>query len=440
MTGSPLTTRQARRRFVLLSGLRWLPVGLTAPLTVLLATSRGLSPVQIAVAFGAHGVVIVLLELPTGGLADALGRRPVLLASGACNLGAVLGLAVAQDAAGFAAAYALLGVGRALDSGPLEAWFVDAVHARGGGPDDTTPGLARAGSAEAGSLAAGVLLGGAVPLLGGPLALPLLLAAGLTLAQLVAVALLVVEPPRGPVAARAVGPFGRTTSRPRHRASRAVASLRSGVRDVPRTVREVLGLARADAPFRRLLLLSVGTGWVLSTIELVGPLRLVEITGSEDRAAGAFSVLLFAGFSAAGLGAAVAGPARRRAGGAGRASTVLAVVGAVALLGLVSGSTVWLVVAAAAGFYAANGVAGPLHSTLLHQRVSAGHRATALSTSSLALQLGGLVAGVVSAALFARVGHEAAFGLACVVLLATGALALRLPDGTQALPEPSRAS
>ena len=37
----PLTVRSATRRFVVLTGLRWFPVGLTVPVMVLLATARG---------------------------------------------------------------------------------------------------------------------------------------------------------------------------------------------------------------------------------------------------------------------------------------------------------------------------------------------------------------------------------------------------------------
>ncbi len=40
----PLTVRAATRRFVGLTALHWLPVGLSAPVTVLLAAARGLSP------------------------------------------------------------------------------------------------------------------------------------------------------------------------------------------------------------------------------------------------------------------------------------------------------------------------------------------------------------------------------------------------------------
>ena len=74
------TVRSATRRLVGLTALRWLPVGLTTPITVLLAQARGLSLAEIGLLFTVHGVVVMALELPTGGLADVLGRRPVVVA------------------------------------------------------------------------------------------------------------------------------------------------------------------------------------------------------------------------------------------------------------------------------------------------------------------------------------------------------------------------
>ena len=70
-----------------------------------------------------------LLELPTSGFADAFGRRPVFVVSAVVNVVASCVLLVAQSFWAFLAAAVLTGVFRALDSGPLEAWFVDTVHA-----------------------------------------------------------------------------------------------------------------------------------------------------------------------------------------------------------------------------------------------------------------------------------------------------------------------
>ena len=89
---------------------------------VLLAQVRGLTLGKIGFVFAVFGVLGALLELPTGGLADVLGRRPVLLAAAVLHVLSCLAFAVAQDVPGFLVAVVLMAVGRALYSGPLEAW------------------------------------------------------------------------------------------------------------------------------------------------------------------------------------------------------------------------------------------------------------------------------------------------------------------------------
>ena len=145
-----LSAASAGRRFVVLTALRWLPLGLSAPVTVLLASARGLSPADIGVVLAVYSTVTLLLELPTGGLADAIGHRPVLALSGLLTVAGLLTMVVADGMALFAVAWALHGAGWALDSGPLEAWYVDAVHAADPAAD-VTPGLSRAASATSSS-------------------------------------------------------------------------------------------------------------------------------------------------------------------------------------------------------------------------------------------------------------------------------------------------
>ena len=105
------------------------------------------------------GLTCFLLELPTSGFADAVGRRPVYLAAAVINVVAITAYALAQSFWAFVVAGALMGAFRALDSGPLEAWFVDTVH-------ETTPGvdvdrqLSRAGSILGVAIAVGAVLSG----------------------------------------------------------------------------------------------------------------------------------------------------------------------------------------------------------------------------------------------------------------------------------------
>ncbi|PWW20937.1 MFS transporter [Geodermatophilus normandii] len=411
---APLTVAAAGRRFVGLTALRWLPIGLSAPVSVLLAASRGLSPADIGVVVAVYSLVTLLLELPTGGLADAIGTRQVLVLSGLATAAGLLTSAVAQSTAVFAVAWALKGVGRALDSGPLEAWYVDAV--RTADPDaDVTPGLSRAGAADGAGLCLGAVLGGLLPLLtDGLLVLPVLVAGALALVAVAAVALLVVP----------VGP---------HRGS-GVAALRAGVAQVPAVVRDTARLVTRDGQLRRVLAISLLVGCTLSSLELVGPLHVAALTGSRAEGAAVFGVVMAVSYAAAGVGALLAPLARRGArGSAGRATAGLAVLGAaaVALVPLGGAPALGCLFAV---FYVSNAAAWPLWKDVLHARVAAGQRATALSASSLALQVGGLAASLLVLRLADATGTPAGFWVAAgaLVVVALVSLGLRSRAATPA--------
>ena len=102
---------------------------------------------------------MLFLELPTGGLADAVGRKPVLVVSVVVWMVATALLLVADTVLLLAIVSALMGVFRALDSGPLQAWFVDASleadpHA------DLDRGLAHSDVVICTSIGGGALVGG----------------------------------------------------------------------------------------------------------------------------------------------------------------------------------------------------------------------------------------------------------------------------------------
>ena len=73
--------RAVDRRYAGLSFLQWLPVGLTMVPMVLLLLERGLTLAEVGALGLVSSLTLALAELPTGGLADSLGRRPVLVAS-----------------------------------------------------------------------------------------------------------------------------------------------------------------------------------------------------------------------------------------------------------------------------------------------------------------------------------------------------------------------
>ncbi|MCS0499121.1 MFS transporter [Protaetiibacter mangrovi] len=357
---TPITARQADRRLVLLVVTRWLPVGLVFGLTVLLPLERGVTLAELGVILAVQGIVVVLLEVPTGGLTDTVGRRPVLLAAGAIAIVSAGIFVTAQGFWMFALAMLLQGLYRALDSGPLEAWFVDAVHA----DDPTHPverGLSRAGAALGVAIALGALAGGGLvawhPLSAwSPLVLPYLVAIAVMVVNLVLVAVLVHEAPRTRAASESVG---------------LRATLAGGF--------AVLGRSRV---LRGLVLVEVFWSVAMIAFEVLTPVRLTELLGTEALAAALFGPASAAAWGLFAVGSALAGVVAARIGVARTAILARLLNGAFVVVMGVAAGPVGLI-AAYGVVYLFHGAAGPMHSALLHRQASAGNRAVVLSLNSM---------------------------------------------------------
>ncbi|MEZ5407842.1 MAG: MFS transporter [Acidimicrobiales bacterium] len=411
--------------------MRWFPTGLTVPVLVLLLTRRGLSLGSVGAVLALYGVTAAGLEVPTGGLADTVGRRPVLVASGVLSALGTLGLAVASGGAEIATALVVLGAARALDSGPLQAWFVDAVQAVD--PEaDLKPGLSRAGAASAAALGGGSLAGGWLASVapGGSagggrlvdLSLPFLVAAGLTVLYGVAVALLVHDAPAGhPGAAAAAGGVagGTDVEGPTGRdlvAHSAAGGVVGGTTGLGPTMAAALRLTWGRGELRRVLAVGAGLGLALAGIELLAPPAFARLLGGPSAAAGPYAALVTAGFGATAVGSALVPAAARAARTSQRALRASLLAAGLAALGVGIGRTAPAAVAFVA-FYLAVGAVTPLLDEATHRAVAASERATVLSVRSSAFQVGGLTASLGVGALASAAGTAA--GLAA---LAVGAV------------------
>lgn len=363
-----LSPTAARRVFLILTFTRWFPVGLVVGLLTLLALDRGLSVAQALSASAVSGFVVFALELPTSSFADVFGRRPVYVVAALVNVGAAVAYLLADGFLGFVLASALMGVFRALDSGPLEAWYVDTVHVTTPGADvDQT--LARAGMVLGGSIASGSLLSAGLvawhPWSGqSPLLLPVLGFVLLNLVHVVVVLLLLSEPLAPEADARAV--------------RRAVAS----AKEAPAVVRAGLGLLRDNRVLRGLVLVEIAWSAAMIVFETFQPIRLAELLGSEARAAAWMGVVAAVGWGVFALGASVSGVLSLRIGVA-RTAIVMRVLnsGGAVVMGLMMGPVA--LVAAYFFTYTAHGGGGPVHSALLHREATARNRATVLSMNSM---------------------------------------------------------
>ena len=158
-------TRSARRHirvFQIQQFLDRFAMGLTVAVVVLALTDRGMDLFQISLLFGVYSLTTMTMELPFGGLADRIGRKPVFLTAVVASL---ISLALFLSTADFhvlALSFAFIGFGRALRSGTLDAWFVETFKAAA--PDvDVQPALAKAQWANAMGLAIGAVVGGLLP-------------------------------------------------------------------------------------------------------------------------------------------------------------------------------------------------------------------------------------------------------------------------------------
>lgn len=365
----PLTPRAARRVFLALSFTRWFSVGLVVGIFMLWILERGLTISEAAFALSFTGIVVFLLELPTSGFADVFGRRPVYVASAVFGVLASAALLVAQSFPAFVAASVLTGVFRALDSGPLEAWFVDTVHAGEPGAD-VDGALAAQGTVVGATLAAGALLSGALiwwhPVAGqSALWLPVLCSAALSVVHLVMVLVLLKEP-------RSAEHLDASAAR------RALTS----AKQAPTVVREGLGLVRSNRVLRGLMLAEVAWATAMVVFEMFQPVRLAELLGGEEAAGAWMGPIAAGGWAVFAAGSALAGLTSRRIGVARAAilGRVLNSVGAVTM-GVVAGPLALVI--AYAFTYSMHGFLGPMHAALLHRVADARNRATVLSMDSM---------------------------------------------------------
>jgi MFS family permease len=418
----PVTAPAATRRYVVLSFLLWLPVGLMMAPLVLLVLERGFTLADVAILGVVSSVAVALLELPTGGLADALGRRPVLVVSALVHaLGLVL-LGLGATLTLLLASAALRGLARALSTGPLEAWYIDALQASSAdpasdGPDPQVPplttGLARGEVAASVALAVGTLAGGVLPQVGVLVDLPF---PALAVPVLVAAVVEVVR-------------AGLTVGLPESQRRRATT--RQLLADVPRTVRTGVAVGVRDRVVLRLMMVAGATGVALASLELVMPGWLDVVVTDPRRAALLYAAIVTAGFLADALGGALAPRLRRWRGDAWGAAVVATLAAVLAAVALAAGSllpgAVAIGVAAVAylGIFVGLGAAGPALGELLHGRVRGHERATVLSVQSLMLQLTGAGGVVVAGWLVVQQGPVAGFLVGGTGLLMSLVLVLR---------------
>lgn len=419
-----MTGRELRRRFLVLRATRWLPVGFLVPVLVLLLVDRGFSLGDVGLVFAVQGIVVFCLELPTGGLSDTIGRRPVLIAATAVDAVALALLLVAESLPLLVLLGFLFGIYRALESGPLDSWYVDSANALAPDGDVGLEGaLSAAGVVTSLALAAGALGAGALvaldPLPLGPLVVPVAVALALRLVDLAALSALLEETRdvRPPASTR-VGGIGRGV----------VGAMSGGARAIS-----------ASSVLVALVAVELFWGFGLNTMETLSGPKLADAVGDVDTAAALLGPVTTGSWIIAAVGAALAPRLAARVGVAGGAMVLHGLLAAsITAMAFVAGPVA--VIGCFLVAFGAHGAANPLYQSLVHRGARAATRTTVVSATSMASQLGGALGALVLGVVATAVSIDAAIAVGAVALAATIPLYLparsaRRPVG-QVVPSP----
>lgn len=382
-------------------------MGLTVAVAALALGDRGMDLFQISLLFGVYSVTTMAMELPFGGLADNIGRKPVFLAAVAASLISLALFLSTSDFYVLALSFAFIGFGRALRSGTLDAWFVETFMAAA--PDvDVQPALAKAQWANAMGLAAGAIAGGLLPDVFGPAAVALGFSAydvsytasfGVMLGVFVYTLLVIVEPPR-PLNPQAV---------------------KQGFANVPAVVRDA-GLLALRHPALPLLLAALAFFLMASNpVEVIWPThaKLMLEDAYANTLIGALTAAYFFSIAfGAWLSPRISRMFRRRH--AVTLAAAFACLAAVQIALALQASIAGFVLA----FIAYSVVLGIIEtpaSSILHRCVEDRQRSTMLSLRSLIQQLGAAL-GLVLAGAVAQIYSTPAAWLAGAVFLVIAVL------------------
>jgi MFS family permease len=360
-------TRRILAGYFTLAGLYTLSAALIWGVNTLFLLDAGLSFFEVFVANAAFSAGMVVFEVPTGVVADTLGRRvSFLLSVTVLAATTLLYVALAQVDAGvvaFAVVSVFMGLGFTFYSGAMEAWLVDALSASGySGLLDRV--FARGQQVTGVAMLVGTIGGG---LLGQvDLALPYVLRAVL-LVSVFAIAFAVMHD------------VGFT---PR----RVTASELPG--EIARNARAGVEFGWGQPGLRLLMLASfVQMGFVVWAFYAAQP-YLLELLDSD---AVWVSGVIYAGVALSTIGGnQVVSVASRYCG---RRTTLLLVAAAVqssaaVVLGLTG--SFWVAVPALLLVTGSLGVTSPVRSSYLHQVVPSDQRATVVSFDSMVSNAGGI--------------------------------------------------
>ncbi len=149
-------------RYGLHQALNMAPLGIFMVVSTSYCLKVGMNYYEVGLFFAVFYITMVVLELPSGGLADKYGHLKVFYLSKLLDCLNFFLLIVWDSVEGLLIASAIGGLGRALGSGSLEAWYVIRLR-RAGRDKQIHQKLSSAAAVSLLGMSAGALLGGWLP-------------------------------------------------------------------------------------------------------------------------------------------------------------------------------------------------------------------------------------------------------------------------------------
>jgi MFS family permease len=394
------------------------------PVITLIKTSQGLSLFQVGVSVAVYSATTMLLEIPTGGMADSIGRRKTYLLAMVFSLVTGVAFILSRGMAMFLVASVGMGIARALSSGAMDAYFVDAYNEEAKG-SNLQGFLAKIQLFSLAGVAAGAFIGGLYPELLGPYfdglwgmtryyanAAAMIFFAGVQL--VLTLTLIRADVPRAAAAAAA-----------------GSRSLVSGLGRLKNTMRSSFYVAVRQKAFRFMFGGAAAIGIAISILEQYWQPQVQGITGNSSP--GWILGFLTAGYFLSGaLGniviAAIGTYFQKHY------SLVVAVLRAVAGVlfitlafqdGLTGFTAVYFLI-----FFTVGLLNSP-QDTLFHRHAPASQRSTLISVESLFFQGGGLVSSLALGAVAQQFSIAAAWVIAGVVFSLSALLYLFVEEHPQ---------
>lgn len=415
------TQKRTENTYYLLTALFWFATSLPLALFVLLIQSRGIDLFQIGILMGVYSAAIVLLEVPTGGLADAVGRKKVALVAYSLSFLASFLFLFSFSFSMLLIGFTIMGVARALSSGTLDAWFVDTLQEID--PEiDMQPLFSKAGTFTLLSLGVGTLLGSLIPdyfarfplfssaTLFTPLVMPIMAASIVQLVLILSTIALVKE----------TLPDSRT------------AQWLEGFKKMPEIIKTGFGLTRNNPTLVLLLGTGIAGGFALMGIETFWQPHFADLLGGVEDNSFYFGIIMGGNFMFGMLG-------NMLATGMTKLLNKRHALTAAIFQGLSGLMLFWLAfqtlpIPAALVFwlvYLSLGVLNSPHQTLLNQEIPSEQRSAMLSIASLFSYTGSILGSALLGyvAKFNSIGF--AWQIAGVALTATFMLYWRVDALTQ---------